>query len=55
MTPAGAHRVAINPLRPDPAASPSLQRLVDAEYQWTITPIKVLNQQRQQHSAQLER
>ncbi len=40
MTPAGAHRIAIYPLRPDPNASPSLQRLVNAEYQWTITPIQ---------------
>ena len=45
MTPAGAHRVAIYPLCLDPTASPSLQRLVDAEHQRTVSPIKVLDQQ----------
>ena len=54
MISTGAHSVTIYPLSLDPSATPPLQGLVYAEDQWTIAPIEVFYQERQQHTAQLE-
>ena len=48
LRPAGTHRVAVDGPRPDLGAATPFQGLVDAEDQWAVATIQVLEQQHQQ-------
>ncbi len=50
---AGTHRITIDGPRPDLGATTPFQGLVDAEDQWTVAVIQVLEQQHQQDAGDL--
>ena len=52
MAVAGAHSVSVDALCLDATAPPPLNCFVYPEYQWTVPLGKMLNQKRQQNSAQ---